>query len=289
MDHESLRYKSEAESASAIADEILAGTRETLAKDEEKVLGAKTQTDEGAPVADFSNLGSDWERQIRELLEKGLMRWQKAQEDLVSRMTSWKQGSEEAYRDGNAAWQNAYTRLFEAQKTWQGQIEKEIGEGIDAWRERDQELAQNLEQSKKDLDAYLATMKGQWEGHSSGLADTMMTGSRIYGEAVDNIEWLTQMAARYNKTGVYATADLNFGITDWTAWLAQQERLKARLLEEKIISESNPPGWITAKFEDMTYDDAHDRVAERYTVTMWRGLSGQFRNDHLVQLYHRHE
>jgi hypothetical protein len=290
VDHASLRYKSEAESASAIADEILAETRETLSKDEEKVLGAKTEGADAAPVADFSNLGSDWERQIRELLEKGLSRWQKAQEDLITRMTSWKQGSEEAYRDGNAAWQNAYERLFQAQKEWQGRIEKEIGEGIDAWQARDQELAQNLEQSKKDLDAYLATMKGQWEGHSSGLADTMMTGSRIYGEAVDNIEWLTQMAARYSKTGVYDMADPFSGVIDWTAWLAQQEKMKVRLEKDLGPWGSNPPLWVTVKFEEVTYqkdpnDDTKDRAAERYTVTLWRGI---FNNNNEIRTWYNY-
>nr|MBP7584014.1 hypothetical protein [Spirochaetota bacterium] len=285
VDHESLRYKSEAESASAIADEILAETRAEITKEEEKVLGAKPSAGEGAGSVDFLNLGSDWERQIRELLEKGITRWQKAQEDLLGRMSSWKKGSEEALRDGEEAWQNAYNRLFDARKEWQKDLETEINAGIEAWQKRDQELAQNLEQAKQDLTAYMETMKGQWEGQSSGLADTMMTGSRIYGEAVDNIAWLSQMAARYATQGAYATGDLFSGVTDWTAWQAQQDRLKARLLGEKIISESNPPLWVTAKFEGVTYDDPNDQAVERYTVTLWRGFFNS--NNETITWYNR--
>ncbi|HPA73181.1 MAG TPA: hypothetical protein PKY31_12980, partial [Spirochaetota bacterium] len=277
VDHESLRYRSEAESASAIADEILAGTRAELSKEEEKLLGAKPAAGEAAPAVDFSNLGNDWERQIRELLEKGLMRWQKAQEELVGRMSAWKREAEEVYREGDEAWRSAYTSLFEAQKAWQKNMELEIASGIDAWKKRDQELAANLERSKKDLDAYFTTMKGQWEAHSSGLADTMLTGSRIYGEAVDNIEWLTQMAERYSKTGVYATSDPWSGISNWEEWQKQQDTLKKRLEEERGGWRGNPPLWITAKFENVTYeddptDDTKDRAAERYTVTLWRGI-----------------
>ncbi|MCX7679660.1 MAG: hypothetical protein N2316_10635, partial [Spirochaetes bacterium] len=206
LDLHSLRAASERGKASAIADEILARTQEALEKRKQEFL-ANPITNEGTKISGSQVQSDDWETQLRAMVETGLSIWRRAQEEFLSKMTSWKQSAENAYQEGDDAWRRAYEKLYRAQQEWQRDLMKEIDGGLDAWRKREKELLTEIERAKSDYEYYIETTEANWEEYADGVYESLLHEARMLGEAEESIDWLTEMAERYNREGIYTKQD----------------------------------------------------------------------------------
>lgn len=207
VDTESLRIQSESQSAEAVTERVIEQTLQELAKDEEKILNRETGEERGTGELDVSNLGDNWEAELARLMERGLARWKEAQELLFGQMLNWKENSEEAFSAGDSRWRKAYDDLFSAKETWRLNLEREINEGIENWRAKNEDLNENLDRAQNDFQTYMATLNDQWNSHAAGLVDMTTTGSMVYGDAVDSVEWLTKMVEKYRNTPAFNVQD----------------------------------------------------------------------------------
>ena len=82
FDSSSLRYESEEDRADRVAERILEETRKDLAAEEAKVLVRTGVQGEGPGEPDFTNLGDNWESELRDVIETGLAKWNRAGEEL---------------------------------------------------------------------------------------------------------------------------------------------------------------------------------------------------------------
>jgi hypothetical protein len=95
LDTDSLRRASEEASAEAIAARIVRETEEAVRADEDEILKRPEAAEPGDGGIDFSSLGDNWKEELERLVERGLARWQAAQEELYRSMLSWKSAAEE--------------------------------------------------------------------------------------------------------------------------------------------------------------------------------------------------
>lgn len=213
FDQESLRAKSEAESATTITENIISQTLDDLKVEEDKILARNTEADGKAGTIDFSQVGENWEEDIRKLVDKGLTKWGTAQDDLLGQMMLWKNDSENSFKEGNKKWEDAFRLLKEAQETWLDNISDEIKDALDEWEAQQNEFNTNLVKAKQDFANYVDVTKEEWNDHSAGLKNMAISGADAYKEAVDNINWLNDMSFEFRKKAEIRNTE-TFSITN---------------------------------------------------------------------------
>lgn len=203
IDSDSLRRISEDKSANAITNSILSDAIENI-KAEEKMVLRRDADAPGEPSAiDFSRIGSNWEEEMQRLVERGLEKWKQAQGRLYEAMREWKENAENVSEEGERIWQEAYERLVKEREEWQENIREEIDNGLFEWQRKEAELNDNITRSRRDLLNYLAVQQRQWETSSRGLREMAVLGSRVYREAINNVDWLSGMSSYYRNRGFY--------------------------------------------------------------------------------------
>ena len=88
-DTDSLRMKSEAESAEAITKNVIQGVESDIRSEEEKILN-RSFSSEGSEQINFSNPGENWQEELKRLIESGMEKWNSARERLYNEMISWR-------------------------------------------------------------------------------------------------------------------------------------------------------------------------------------------------------
>ncbi len=248
LDTDSLRRLSEEHSADAVATRIVRETEEGLRADEEEILKRPGGNVPGDGGIDVSALGDNWKDALERLMERGLERWRLAQEALYRTMLSWKSAAEEAFDAGNARWARAYDEIFRAGEAWRSAIATEIDEGLGRWAGEETELSANLEKARSDFREYAGTLNRQWEEHSLGLVDMATSGSRVYGEAVENVAWLERMCGKYEgvpaireyneavREAVNATTDgrIDAALEPYAAWLGNAANVNLTFMDSSM-------------------------------------------------------
>jgi hypothetical protein len=203
VDTESLKYRSSLESADTATENIINDVEENLKSEEEKIL-TKSYSGDGQSVIDFSQMGDNWEDELKQLVSTGMEKWNLALERLYRQMLSWKQDAEDAYKSAEAIWQSSAEKLSLAMLAWEQKLSKEIYEALDKWKAEESELAINIERSRQDFAGYMNNLSSQWNDHSSGLIDMAINGSMVYTESLENIKWLEKMCAGSDVSGTGA-------------------------------------------------------------------------------------
>jgi len=227
-DRDSLRGKSEGGSASVITDRVIQGVMNDLRSEEEAILNRSFNSEQiGSP--DISGLGENWQEELKRLIETGMKRWAKAREELYRGMIDWKGGAEEAYQSAEARWRRAADELENARALWERNLTGEIYAGIEKWRDQERELNENIERAQKDFQTYVDTLRSQWGDHSQGLMAMAVNGSRVYGEAVNNIKWLQEMCEKYGDMGAFGNLGEKKSGSD-EFWSTLDDTVKGRIL-----------------------------------------------------------
>lgn len=273
LDNDSLRRISEEESAGRIAGRILQETEDALKKDVEAIVKKPAVTEGGSDDIDFSMLGENWRSELERLVEQGLNRWKTAQDSLFREMLAWKSSAEESYEAGNAKWGRAYDTLYKAKEEWRQKIVAEIDAGIEAWKMREEALAGNLARSQNDFRNYVETLNRQWDDQSLGLTNMAVSGSKVYGDAVDNVAWLTKMCERYKNIPA---------ITAVTEEIKNAVRDADGKSISEIIGGTPPPLFsagitesVTVNFVRSEYNKSSGEYTEFYSVTVKRSYYTQ--------------
>ncbi len=210
-DTDSLRQKSEAESAEAITDNVIQGVKNDISQEEEKILNRSFSGD-GSESINFSNMGDNWQEELKKLIETGMSKWNAAREKLYNEMINWKNSAQEAFDNIEAKWRLGLEKLEQARGDWEKKLSEEITGSLEKWEKEDQELSGNIAEARQDFKDYMENLSGQWSDHSQGLIDMAVNGSRVYTEALDNIKWLQEMVTKYKNQPVPAFTNNSPGL-----------------------------------------------------------------------------
>ena len=240
-DTDSLRRKSEAESAEAITEEVIQGVENEISREEDKIL-SRSFSGDGSESINFSNMGDNWQEELKKLIETGMGRWNAAREKLYNEMLSWKNSAQEAFENIEAKWRLALEKLEKARGEWEQKLRTEIYTGLENWVKSSEELDHNIDTARTDLETYMENLSAQWGDHSSNLVEMAVNGSKVYSEALDNIKWLEGMVSKseYANRGAFGFKGESKGSTENFKSILTQEEINR--IQEKI---SSLPGFDT--------------------------------------------
>ncbi|HRX48841.1 MAG TPA: hypothetical protein P5120_15075, partial [Spirochaetota bacterium] len=240
-DTDSLRRKSEAESAEAITEEVIQGVENEISREEDKIL-SRSFSGDGSESINFSNMGDNWQEELKKLIETGMGRWNAAREKLYNEMLSWKNSAQEAFENIEAKWRLALEKLEKARGEWEQKLRTEIYTGLENWVKSSEELDHNIDTARTDLETYMENLSAQWGDHSSNLVEMAVNGSKVYSEALDNIKWLEGMVSKseYSNRGAFGFKGESKGSTENFKSILTQEEINR--IQEKI---SSLPGFDT--------------------------------------------
>ncbi|NLV68634.1 MAG: hypothetical protein GXY14_13275, partial [Spirochaetes bacterium] len=268
-----LREESESRSASFITDSIIADTEAQVRAEHEKIL-ERAYSPGSESALDFSGLGVNWQEDLKKLIEYGMGRWEAAREKLYNELASWKKSAEDAYKTAEAKWREGLQKLEAARLEWETKLAGEIYAGFDAWEAGHDELNLNIERSRQELSEYLERMSEHWDESNRDLLDMAVNGSAVYCDAVENINWLTEMKNSTESQYAFSSYDENFkkaigqylvnqidaAIDNARSMFIIRNRSRENNNQslEVVVTQAGKPG----------YNDATGTFTESYTITV---------------------
>ena len=165
-DQYSLRKKSESATADAIADQIV---RETQAQTDAGIAQIRSSLDLNPDSVDSSIPSIDvqqWLESFKAVFEKGLSKWDAAEEKFLASRMEWERDAGVAYKEGENAWAAAFDRLGTERKTWEQKIETLLQSGKAKWDGEQKDLSRAIDDARTELQKEcgerLASMQNGW-------------------------------------------------------------------------------------------------------------------------------
>ncbi|MDX9898906.1 MAG: hypothetical protein RBT62_08300, partial [Spirochaetia bacterium] len=142
----SLRQRSEKETASVMAAEIVRST--SLACEQSlEALNVRIE----AARRDNSELniaGADWLSDFKIQFDRGLSSWKAAEERFMVRRLEWERDAARAFYEGNEAWALAYAGLEKEQRAWESKASLLLQKGEDTFAKASLDLEDDIRQAK---------------------------------------------------------------------------------------------------------------------------------------------
>ncbi|OQY30940.1 MAG: hypothetical protein B6241_15040 [Spirochaetaceae bacterium 4572_59] len=152
-DNYSLRNKSENTSAGSIAENLIYETEDELEAVNESLKKSLNRNEETL-VEEASFSMDEWEESFQREFQKGLSKWDRAEQSFMTERIDWELSVESDYAEAEKAWDDAFLQFARHRKEWVGEITLLIEDGRDLWdlkkttfTERFQRIALDMEQS----------------------------------------------------------------------------------------------------------------------------------------------
>lgn len=205
-DDVSARFLADANSADAIAEQVMARTSAELSTNTTNMLAsAQNQindlTDKEMPDADaISSLSGDWEKQVENVIAAGLRRWDEAEEELYAERLRWQAESERSRAEGEAIWSANHDKLVDAREVWLSDIRAQIAEGRALWEAKFTEFADSRAAAEASLNDFVAEELARRTASMDRLGDMVRGGGSALLQAKEAYAYydglLEEMGAR---------------------------------------------------------------------------------------------
>lgn len=183
------RLASEQAGADAVGEGLIEDTQQQLASETEDRLAAAVDSTaaalEGATTAEMDAVGQNWESEIEAVIDSGLRKWEKAEEDLYKRRLVWQEENKRTREEAEAIWRSNHEKLKTARDDWLKQVEQQIAEGRAQWQEKFAEFDQNREKAERELAEHIQAQREAWDASSQELANIITGGGSALLEAKD--------------------------------------------------------------------------------------------------------
>ncbi|ADN02955.1 hypothetical protein STHERM_c20200 [Spirochaeta thermophila DSM 6192] len=145
---------------------------------------------EGVRAALVGGGGSEgWKERFEEAFEKGLMRWEEAEGELLRRRMAWEREAGERWEEGEEEWEAVWEELYAERERWVKEVERVREEGEAKWGERWGEL----EELEREVRARMEEEVGE---RAEAYSDRVGQLVGLVGDAVamremarENWEW----------------------------------------------------------------------------------------------------
>jgi len=150
VDMWSLRKRSEKETASAIAEDLVLQTG--IACD--KALDAlRVRIDlAAAGTGDLAIEGADWLEAFSEQFDRGLSAWQSAEERFIVKRLEWDRDASHSFDEGNKAWSEAFDRFETERIAWEAKASSLFRSGEEAFSRADETLARSILEARTEFE-----------------------------------------------------------------------------------------------------------------------------------------
>lgn len=279
----SLRKESEESSPDIIVDGIIVDTEKEISREMAKFKEAINLSMPEGSDEDIKKF-DDIKKEIEEVFNDGMKKWQEAEKDFVASRIKWEQDAQNALKFGEKAWEEAFEKFEEAQDNWEKKLDNVIAEGVEVWENKERELRGNLVEmqgeegtsTKGDLNRYLESLKEEWSSSSEGLISTINNGISMIKEADENISFFRKALKDAEKTGRTELVDVyKESLTKWEEYRTKFAGMVYRANEEyKNIMDSNlgnkgdliPEELSEAKYQELLSLIKNGELKEYYVI-----------------------
>ena len=243
QDTYSLRARSEAQTADAVAAAILHGLDSSLSSaflEAPELLGASA-------LIEQARMMSSWEEGFRSEYERGLNAWQEAEESLLTERVRWEHESIDNVRKAEAAWDEALVELFQRREVWLSEMQGVLQETQSDFQRHLHEFTQSYELQLSHAEANRALEHQQLLGEFDSVLEQVHRLSHLRQLASAHLIEAQHQAGELGSGSPELAAALNQSIHDWQAVLSEieteQETLIAQIqaLERSSLLEDGLP------------------------------------------------
>lgn len=163
-DHDSLKKMSDDEAARVIAENLAAGVE----GETRRAMQALFDSMQESPAAhNLDNSGenekteSGWLKKFEDEMERGLEKWNSAEEEFLAARVEWEKSAESIFIDGNEKWQAAYESLEKRKNEWAEKMAEEIRTGKIEWKNKSESLAAEIDEYLLQFEKKLALESAQ--------------------------------------------------------------------------------------------------------------------------------
>jgi hypothetical protein len=232
-DQYSLRKKSESETAEAIAASLI---RETEASTEAGIAEIRKGLADATPKVEAGEGLIDAERWLASFkaeFERGLDKWEKAEERFLVNRMEWERDAGKVYAEGETAWAAAFEKLRTQRRSWESEIEAILEQGASRWSGLQSELAASIASARSEFQA-------ECQKRSEGTSERVGALVELYAQSLQvaataksaGAELLRKLDIR-GESGGYAVFDLGAADTlrAWRMkeWESARKRLSLEL------------------------------------------------------------
>lgn len=185
-DDASARLAADQASADAVSDAVIADTESELQRTTERALNTAVESANNTlPGSDASSVQDAWQRQMEALVESGLRKWEKAEEDLYARRLAWMQEAKQTREEGERIWQTNHEKLKAARSLWLKNVQQQILDGRTRWEQKTADFQRSREAAERELTHFIASEQTKWAAGSRELTEMVKGGGAALLEAKD--------------------------------------------------------------------------------------------------------
>lgn len=215
-DHNSLKKMSAERAAFAVAQNLAWQVESESGAAVEKLFES-LETQAARADADDVRLGQEskekWLLQFEAELERGLQKWDRAEEDFLTARAEWEREAENLWANDSQKWQEAWNELEKRKEEWADRISAQIQEGEREWQKKFSALNQEISDYMLDFQKSLSLEVDQKQKIAQAKVQAYEQCRAILEIAQGGVDvWYERWSERYR--GVYAywkTEDSAFG------------------------------------------------------------------------------
>ena len=249
-DQYSLRKKSESATADAIADQIV---RETQAQTDEGIEQIKSglalspdSVDSSVPSIDVQQ----WLESFKAAFEKGLSKWDAAEEKFLTSRMEWERDAGKSYKEGEAAWSAAFERLGTERRAWEQKVDTLLQSGKSKWDGEQSQLAAAIDTARSEFQKERNERLGGMQDRVGALVDMYAQSVQVISTAVASGQELIQKLNIRGTNGEYVIFSKD-AVTALTAWRTQTWGKYVSSLLSEIGAYTQAKSSLEAQIQDL--------------------------------------
>ena len=204
----SARLFAEQSSADSVGDQILAATETELATVDDMIAAAQTETadalDGPGSAEIIDEIAGDWQAKMEAVVQAGLDRWDRAEEDLYSRRLAWLEESQQSREEGEAIWEAQHEKLKTRRTEWVSEIEQQIRAGREQWETKFAEFAQSRQAAEDEMAQFIAEERERRDATLGQIGDMVLGGGAALAEAKDAYRYFSELVTLTGQTSPYS-------------------------------------------------------------------------------------
>ena len=229
-DDVSARLLADSNSADAIAEQVLAGTRAQLDASTEDMLASAGQQIADLSASDAPNvtaldgLADNWEKQIEDVISSGLRRWDEAEEELYRERLTWQAEAKRSREEGERIWKANHEKLEAARTVWLADVRQQINAGRDLWEQKFAEFAESRAAAESELDRYITEERARRTATMDRFGELVRGGGSALLEAKDAYFYYDSLLAELQAPAADCNAAGAYDNQLYCFYLAQRDQ-----------------------------------------------------------------
>ncbi|MBL8994231.1 MAG: hypothetical protein JNM63_12890, partial [Spirochaetia bacterium] len=272
--------------ASGLRSDLDAGLSEIL-----RETGYKLDHVDNAGIQ-ITSLNSQYKKDVAAELERGLAKWNEAEDKLRRAYQEWSAKNDANYDQGVRLWQDAFVQFETAHTAWQDKINQQIVEGDRMWDKAIDRLRQEQLRAQVELGQFMDEQSLNWADYFGTLNNDLYSATALSAEIQKNRRGFVDLirgasgAQRVGGSSVDALHDF-FG---YTPYISLVGRISLTSGMSGYFSETKWDGYdrrnsVTVNNPPLTYiDHKYVYVPTGRNSGYWR-LASQTPSEEMKRVY----